>query len=202
MDDVRQFTRQLEHAPSPRRDEDPNVGARCNEVQLRTTDAHHLALEIGLLAAPHTPADLDAFAHRMHGVRARLTPEGGLLDASADAHDGAPVRQLVHRRQGHRGEARVAYVRVGDQALDFQSSRGLQTRGHDHETILVETPITDAEAVEAGCFGALGELDESAGRLLPADRRQIAEGELHVAATGAAPCSRAMAAPMPRTVSA
>jgi len=38
---------------------------------------------------------------------------------------------------GHRGEARVAHVRVRDQALDLESTVPCRRR-HDHEAILVE----------------------------------------------------------------
>ena len=202
MDDVRQLAGQLEHAPAARRDQHANVRSRTDEVQPRATDSHHLAVEGGLVAAPHASADLDALAHRIQRVRTRLAPEGRLLDATANTHDGASVRQLVHCGQRDRGQARVADVWVGNQALDFQSIGGLQTGGHDHETVLVETPVAHSETIEAGRFGALGKLNQPPGWFSPTNRRQIAEGELHPAATACARFTRSIASRMPRTVSA
>src|SRR5579864_260583 len=134
-------------------------------------------------------------------MRSTFAPEGRLLDPATDAHDRATVRELVHGGERGRRQARVTHVRVSDQALDLQSGGGLQACSHHHETVLIEAPVADPEAVKARGFGALGKLHQTSGRFVPTDRRQVAEGEFHRAAPATA-LQRSIASAIPRTVSA
>src|ERR1700741_945309 len=71
----------------------------------------------------------------------------------------------------------MANERIGDQALELETFRGLKARGHLDEEVGIEAPIRNAEAQESGGLVVRRERDETFGRLAPQGCRGI-EGEL------------------------
>src|SRR5258706_14873884 len=185
MHDVRDLTRECEHARSARRDEHRDRRWQ-RAVERDVVNMYDLAIERHALATPQRAYHVDAFAYRVGRVRTLVSewrdPHAlRNLDAATNAEDRASVGDIGDRGPGAREQRGVARVGVRHQALDPEATRPHRARGHHRDDVVVELQVRDREAIESGVFALACHRHDVTDRELPADGGKIAEGESHAA---------------------